>query len=103
MNARAPDDVTLARERLQRSRENLHRQIHGDAEPGGAAPLARALLTRGVQAIAGGAGGSGGLKVGIAVAAALFMLFARRRVKAGGLGLLLPLAFAALKFARRRQ
>ena len=102
MNAHAPDELTQARERLRRSRENLHRQIHGDGAPGARTPLARTLVTRGLQAFSGAGDASGGLKLGVTVAAAVVMLLARRKINAGKLGLILPIALAALKFARRR-
>ncbi len=70
------DAATL---RLQQSREQLHAQF---ARP---------------------AGVGGGAKVGLGIAALVVTTLLKRRAQIGGLGLILPLGLAALRFWRRKK
>jgi len=72
----ATDELVLARQRLQTSRANLH-QRRTSAFPSG-------------------------LKLGIAAGALLLGVLARRKLKVGSVGLLLPLGLTLLKYLRRR-
>ena len=72
----APDELELARQRLHASRESLQ-QRRASVFPSG-------------------------LKLGIAAGALVLGLVARRKLKAGSIGLLLPLGLALFKYLRKR-
>jgi protein-S-isoprenylcysteine O-methyltransferase Ste14 len=74
----APIDDAAATQRLQDSREQL----------------------RGLFAPAGSAGAA---KIGLGVAAMVLTMLLKRRSKFGGLGVILPLGMAALRFWRRKK
>jgi len=100
---RPPTELELARQRLQRSREELREQFRGSGSGAGAAPLLRGIAMQAISGLASGRGGSGGgLRLGLAIAAMLVFVLSKRRSRAGGLGLLLTLVLAGLRFARRR-
>ena len=101
---RQPTELELARQRLHRSRADLHQQFRGSSESGaGPAPLLRGVAMQALSALTSGrAGSGGGLRLGLAVAAMLMYVLSKRGSRAGGLGLLLSLMIAGLRFARRR-
>jgi hypothetical protein len=72
----APNELELARQRLHQSRQNLQ-QRRASAFPSG-------------------------LKLGIAAGALLLGVLARRKMRAGSIGLLLPLGLTLLKYLRKR-
>ena len=109
MSDTPPDEIQLARERLQRSRENLQRLFagdeSGDASSGsaGGSQLMQGMLLRGVQMVAGRSGPLAAAGPLISLATLLLPLLLRRRAKAGAASLLAPLAIAALTWMRRRR
>ena len=103
-NGAPMSELELARERLARSREQIHQAFQrGGVESGGAMPLMRGLAVKGVRSLITGPGAGGaGLQIGLSVAGLLMMFLTRKRARAPSLGLILSLAIALMRFARKR-
>jgi hypothetical protein len=100
-----PDEVQLARERLQRSRENLQQAFAGDGSGNGSSgrsQLVQGMLLKGVQMVAGRGGPLSAVGPLISLATLLMPLLLRRRTQAGTASILAPLAIAALTWLRKR-